>query len=140
VRADRTDLKRALQALIENAVKFTPDHGRVELAAELEGDAVCFRVRDTGIGIDPRYHKRIFEKFFQVEDPLTRHHGGAGLGLFVARGIIEAHGSKIEVRSELGQGATFAFRLAAVPGSARPVPVAVASDAAHAEPTVRARA
>jgi signal transduction histidine kinase len=61
--------------------------------------------------VDPRYHRRIFEKFFQVEDPLTRHHGGAGLGLFVAKGIVEAHESKIQVESELGQGAQFSFWL-----------------------------
>jgi two-component system, OmpR family, phosphate regulon sensor histidine kinase PhoR len=61
--------------------------------------------------VDPRYHRRIFEKFFQVEDPLTRHHGGAGLGLFVARGIVEAHGSQIEVSSQLGKGADFSFLL-----------------------------
>jgi two-component system phosphate regulon sensor histidine kinase PhoR len=109
--ADRTDLKRALQALIENAVKFTPDHGRVELRVGEQDGYVTFTVADDGIGIDPRYHRRVFEKFFQVEDPLTRHHGGAGLGLFVARGIVEAHGSKIEVRSELGQGAEFSFRV-----------------------------
>lgn len=109
IRADRTDLKRALQALIENAVKFTPDYGQVEVSALVEGDRVRFAVQDTGIGIDPRYHRRIFEKFFQVEDPLTRHHGGAGLGLFVAHGIIDAHGSRIEVASELGKGARFSF-------------------------------
>ncbi|MCC6672824.1 MAG: PAS domain-containing protein [Planctomycetes bacterium] len=111
VEADRVDLKRALQAIIENAVKFTPDGGRVRIAVARDGDKVRFTVRDSGIGIDPRYHRRIFEKFFQVEDPLTRHHGGAGLGLFVARGIVEAHGAKIEVRSELGKGAEFSFSL-----------------------------
>lgn len=109
--ADRADLKRACQALVENAVKFARDGGRVEVAIERGQDSLRFRVRDDGIGIDPRYHRRIFEKFFQVEDPLTRHHGGAGLGLFVARGIVEAHGSRIEVSSQLGQGADFSFAL-----------------------------
>jgi PAS domain S-box-containing protein len=109
--ADRADLRRACQALIENAVKFARDDGRVAVAIEVAGDGVRFRVSDDGIGIDPRYHRRIFEKFFQVEDPLTRHHGGAGLGLFVARGIVEAHGSRIEVSSQLGQGADFSFAL-----------------------------
>jgi two-component system phosphate regulon sensor histidine kinase PhoR len=109
--ADRADLRRACQALVENAVKFARDGGRVEVAIEPEGSGLRFRVRDDGIGIDPRYHRRIFEKFFQVEDPLTRHHGGAGLGLFVARGIVEAHGSRIEVSSQLGQGADFSFAL-----------------------------
>ena len=111
VRADRADLKRAMQALIENAVKFTPDGGTVTISIVVDQGSLTFSVRDTGIGIDPRYQRRIFEKFFQVEDPLTRHHGGAGLGLFVARGIVEAHGSRITVNSELGKGAEFAFVL-----------------------------
>jgi signal transduction histidine kinase len=109
--ADRADLRRACQALVENAVKFTPDGGHVAVRIETTEDGVRFGVRDDGIGIDPRYQRRIFEKFFQVEDPLTRHHGGAGLGLFVARGIVEAHGSRIEVSSQLGQGADFTFAL-----------------------------
>ena len=110
--ADRADLRRASQALIENAVKFTDDGGAIDVRIVRARDGgLRFVVRDTGIGIDPRYHRRIFEKFFQVEDPLTRHHGGAGLGLFVAKGIIEAHGSRIEVSSRLGQGAEFSFGL-----------------------------
>ncbi len=109
--ADRADLRRACQALVENAVKFARDGGHVTVAIERSGDGLRFRVADDGIGVDPRYHRRIFEKFFQVEDPLTRHHGGAGLGLFVAKGIIEAHGSRIEVSSQLGQGADFSFAL-----------------------------
>jgi PAS domain S-box-containing protein len=109
--ADRGDLRRACQALIENAVKFARDDGRVRVAVVAEGEGLRFCVSDDGIGVDPRYQRRIFEKFFQVEDPLTRHHGGAGLGLFVARGVIEAHGSRIEVSSQLGQGADFSFML-----------------------------
>ena len=109
--ADRADLRRACQALVENAVKFARDGGVVEVGIERQGEELRFRVLDDGIGVDPRYHRRIFEKFFQVEDPLTRHHGGAGLGLFVARGIVEAHGSRIDVSSQLGQGADFSFAL-----------------------------
>jgi two-component system phosphate regulon sensor histidine kinase PhoR len=111
VRADRAGLKRAIQALLENAAKFTTDNGSVVVSSEREGDRVRLTVRDNGIGIDPRYHRRIFEKFFQVEDPLTRHHGGAGLGLFVAAGVIDSHGSRIEVDSKLGGGAAFSFSL-----------------------------
>jgi PAS domain S-box-containing protein len=109
---DRADMRRACQALIENAVKFTADGGTVEVHVTPDENGVLrFRVVDSGIGIDPRYHRRIFEKFFQVEDPLTRHYGGAGLGLFVAKGVVEAHGSRIEVSSQLGQGADFSFAL-----------------------------
>lgn len=111
LQADRADLKRAIQALIENALKFSPERGAVLVRAEIETDGVRVLVRDEGIGIHPRYQRRIFEKFFQVEDPLTRHHGGAGLGLFVAGQILEAHSTKIEVSSELGKGAVFSFRL-----------------------------
>lgn len=110
--ADRADLRRACQALVENAIKFTADGGAVDVKIVPEGDGDArFVVKDTGIGVDPRYQRRIFEKFFQVEDPLTRHHGGAGLGLFVAKGVVEAHGSRIEVSSQLGQGAEFSFVL-----------------------------
>lgn len=111
VRADRADLRRVLQALVENAVKFTPEKGTVQVSVALEGDQAVVTIADSGIGIDARYHGRIFEKFFQVEDPLTRHHGGAGLGLFVAQGIVRAHDSNIEVESRLGAGARFRFGL-----------------------------
>jgi PAS domain S-box-containing protein len=127
--ADRADLRRACQALIENAVKFAPDGGHVTVSiGTMEQGGLRFAVRDDGIGIDPRYHRRIFEKFFQVEDPLTRHHGGAGLGLFVAKGVVEAHGSRIEVSSQLGQGADFSFALPTTrPANSPTVPAAAAN-------------
>lgn len=110
--ADRTDLRRACQALLENAIKFTGEGGKVLLSIHRGAEgSVRLAVRDTGIGIDSRYHRRIFEKFFQVEDPLTRHHGGAGLGLLVAQGIVRSHGSSIQVSSKLGAGADFSFAL-----------------------------
>ncbi len=117
--ADRGELRRSCQALVENALKFTAAGGAVEVAvlpepaaAAAEGGAGCrFHVRDDGVGVAPRYQRRIFEKFFQVEDPLTRRHGGAGLGLYVAQGVVTAHGSRIEVSSEPGRGADFSFAL-----------------------------
>ena len=86
-------------------------NGRVTVSVVAGPEEVLFRVSDTGIGIDPRYHRRIFEKFFQVEDPLTRQHGGAGLGLTVAERILRSHRSRISLESSLGQGATFQFSL-----------------------------
>jgi len=111
VRGDRADLRRATQALIENALKFTGDDGSIDIDVRVENDQTEVIVSDSGIGIDPRYHQRILEKFFQVEDPLTRHHGGAGLGLFFVRGITNAHNSEVLVESDLGQGAKFSFKL-----------------------------
>lgn len=108
---DRSDLRRAIQAIVENAIKFTPDGSEVLVEVCRQPAGVCFSVRDSGPGIDPRYQRRIFEKFFQVEDPLTRHHGGAGLGLFFAQGIVESHGSTLQVESQLGGGAHFSFVL-----------------------------
>ncbi|MCC6782590.1 MAG: PAS domain-containing protein [Planctomycetes bacterium] len=112
VRADRAQLRRALQALVENAVKFSRDGGRVDVRLALVApNRLELSVADDGVGIDPRYHARIFEKFFQVEDPLTRHHGGSGLGLFFVKSIVEAHGSVVRVDSHLGNGANFSFAL-----------------------------
>ena len=105
----------AMCAPVLDGDAFTPPASVQAIAGELEdGEGVRIAVRDQGIGVHPRYQRRIFEKFFQVEDPLTRHHGGAGLGLFVASQILEAHGSRIEVVSELGEGAEFSFSLTTV--------------------------
>ncbi|MCA8971009.1 MAG: hypothetical protein KDC95_14550, partial [Planctomycetes bacterium] len=111
VLADREDLRRAVRALVENAIKFTPDGGEVKIRTTLEDDNVAIYVSDNGPGIDPRLQRRIFEKFFQVEDPLTRQHGGAGLGLHVALAVAKAHGGTIDVASRLGSGATFRIRI-----------------------------
>ncbi len=110
--ADRAQIRRALQALVENSVKFSRDGGHVLVASTIRDDrSVEITVADDGAGIDPRYHARIFEKFFQVEDPLTRHHGGSGLGLFFVKSIVEAHGSVVRVDSRLGGGSKFSFAL-----------------------------
>ena len=111
VPADRTDLIRAVRALVENAVKFTPDGGKIRVWFEVENETLTIHVEDDGPGIDARYQRRIFEKYFQVEDPLTRQHGGAGLGLPLAQGVAEAHGGQIQLISEPEAGAHFKFHL-----------------------------
>jgi signal transduction histidine kinase len=111
VNADAVDIRRAIRALIENAVKFTPEGGEVEVRLDVADGEVVFEVRDTGIGIPANRQTTIFEKFIQLENPLTRQYGGSGLGLSFAAAIIEAHGSKISVESAPEEGSTFRFRL-----------------------------
>jgi len=111
VSANARDIRRAIRALMENALKFTPEGGEVTLRTKSEPEHVLFEVVDSGIGIAPQDHGVIFETFIQLENPLTRKHGGSGLGLCFVAEILKAHGTGVEVISELGDGATFRFRL-----------------------------
>jgi signal transduction histidine kinase len=95
-----------------NAIKFTPIGGRLELDARADGDFVCFSVRDNGPGISPEQVPRLFERYWQAKHD-SRH--GIGLGLSIARGIVEAHGGTIWSESTLGAGATFHFTLPVEP-------------------------
>jgi len=109
------DHRRVLQALsnlVGNAIKFTPSGGTVSLWVEAEEDEVVIAVRDTGIGIPAEYLPHLFDRYWQGE---RQARGGAGLGLAIAKGIIEAHGGRIWVESTRGTGSTFRFALPAVP-------------------------
>ena len=108
--ADRDRVLQVLSNLLGNAVKFTPAGGAVELAAEARGGEVVFTVRDDGPGIGPDDLPRVFDRFWQGTG--TRR-GGAGLGLAIARGIVESHGGRIWVESTPGAGSTFSFTLPA---------------------------
>ncbi|MFO1406582.1 MAG: 7TM diverse intracellular signaling domain-containing protein [Steroidobacteraceae bacterium] len=110
VDADEDRLQQILHNLIGNAVKFT-DSGSVRVRARVDGDRVRVEVVDTGPGIAPEHHARIFESFEQVEESATRSHGGTGLGLAVSRRLVQLHGGDIGLESTLGQGATFSFTL-----------------------------
>lgn len=95
--------------LVGNAVKFTPPGGKIRVAVRPFRDAVMIEVADTGIGIDTRHLPRLFDRFYQADSSLTRARGGAGLGLAIAKGLIEAHGGEIGVESVLGSGSKFWF-------------------------------
>ncbi len=111
IEADRQKLHLVLGNLLSNAVKFTPAGGRIEvLACEREGKA-WVAVRDTGIGIPHKECERIFSRFYQVEPSLSRRYEGMGLGLSIAKGMVELHGGCIWVESEVGKGSTFVFHL-----------------------------
>lgn len=107
---DRNKLQQVLINLIQNAIKYTDD-GNLEVTLEEETKFVKIIVRDTGIGIPENDLDRIFERFYRVDKARSRAAGGTGLGLAIAKHIIEAHGSKIEVRSTVDKGSEFNFRL-----------------------------
>jgi signal transduction histidine kinase len=109
--ADGDRLEQVLTNLLHNAIKFTPEHGQIQVAVAAEPLSVGVAVTDTGIGIPSELQGRIFEKFFQVEHGLRRLHGGAGLGLAISKALVEAHGGAIGVTSAEGEGSTFWFTL-----------------------------
>jgi signal transduction histidine kinase len=114
VRADPDKLRQVLVNLVENAVKYSPDGGRVTLRVERLGDRVRFAVADGGLGIPHGELDRIFEKFYRLDPQLTRGVGGTGLGLYICRELVRRMGGSIAVRSTLGEGSTFAVDLPAV--------------------------
>ena len=97
--------------LVENAVKYSPDGGLVELELEPTEGRVRFAVRDRGLGIPAAEHERIFEKFFRLDPNLARGVGGTGLGLYISREIVRRMGGRIRVESRPGSGSTFSFEL-----------------------------
>ncbi|WP_407741430.1 ATP-binding protein [Hyalangium sp.] len=106
VLADRDRLLQVFSNLMGNTLKFTPAGGALWVGVRVEGEQVRFHVRDTGPGIPPESLAHIFDRFWQADRTDRR---GAGLGLSIARGIVEAHGGKLQVESEPGRGSTFSF-------------------------------
>ncbi len=111
VDVDREAIAGALLNLLQNAYKYSGDDKRIALRAYREKKGVAIEVKDHGAGIPWSERKRIFERFYRVDDLLTRKTEGSGLGLSIARRIVEAHGGKISVKSELGKGSTFTIHL-----------------------------
>ncbi|HKQ98182.1 MAG TPA: ATP-binding protein, partial [Candidatus Polarisedimenticolia bacterium] len=113
--ADRDRLVQVLINLLDNAVKFTPDGGRIRIEARPAGDRLQIAVSDTGPGIPADDLGRVFERFYRVERSRDRREGGTGLGLAIAKHLVQAMEGSIEARSTLGSGSTFrvTLRLAA---------------------------
>ena len=108
---DPVRLTNVLRNLIDNAIRFTPNGGRVTIRARSEGDHLKISITDQGPGIDPKYHPRLFDKFFRIPGVESQ---GAGLGLSIAREIVRSHGGEIGVTSEPGRGSTFWFTVPSV--------------------------
>ena len=111
VRADPDRLRQVLSNLIDNAIKYNKEEGRITLSAFANGAWVTVMVTDTGIGIPPQDLPRIFERFYRVDKARSRELGGTGLGLAIVRHIIESHGGSVSVESEPNRGSTFSFTL-----------------------------
>jgi signal transduction histidine kinase len=111
LRQDMVKIQQILNNLISNAIKFTPEGGRVLLRAESEGSHVILTVQDTGVGIAPEEQELVFEKFRQAGNLMTREHGGTGLGLSIVRELSKLLGGEVTLQSELGRGSTFMVRL-----------------------------
>jgi signal transduction histidine kinase len=108
VRADPLRVSQLVDNLVGNAIKFTPEKGRVTLKAAPDGDSVLVQVTDTGPGIPPSDIPHLFDNFWQAR---RNDHRGVGLGLAIAKGVVEAHGGKIWCESTVGAGSTFSFTL-----------------------------
>jgi two-component system sensor histidine kinase BaeS len=109
--ADRVRLLQILGNLLGNAIKFTPIGGKVTLRAKLDGDAAVFEVIDTGPGIEASELPFIFDKFQQFPKPGGSGGRGAGLGLAIAKGLVELHGGTLDVESQAGAGSRFFVRI-----------------------------
>lgn len=111
VLADYHEIGQVFRNLFNNALKFTDEGGKITVDAHKEGDMVKICITDTGIGIPKKDHKKIFERFYQIDSSVTQRYSGTGMGLTIAKEIVEAHGGKIWVESEPGKGSKFCFTL-----------------------------
>jgi signal transduction histidine kinase len=111
IQGDEQRLRQVIDNLLSNAIKYSPDGGQIEVGGMVDDHTVTVYVRDHGVGLTESDQERIFERFYRVDDALSRRTQGTGLGLFLARSIVEAHGGTMRVESQPGQGSTFYFTL-----------------------------
>jgi signal transduction histidine kinase len=119
LRCDPSRLKQVLVNLVENAIKYSPEGGRIEVRIADSPDRLQIEVNDEGLGIPPSEQSRIFEKFYRLDAEMTRGVGGSGLGLYISREIVEQMGGLLSVSSRRGEGSTFTVTLPRVVSTAR---------------------
>jgi signal transduction histidine kinase len=113
VRGDREQLQQVIVILLDNAVRYTSDGGRIHVQARRDGSNAIVTVHDTGIGIGEHELERVFERFYRADEARNRQSGGVGLGLAIARELVMRHGGRISVESTEGAGSTFTIQLPA---------------------------
>jgi heavy metal sensor kinase len=115
VEGDQARLKQVVVNLLDNAIKYTPGEGRVELGVKVQGTEALLEVSDTGIGIPKEALGQVFQRFYRVDGARSREPGGAGLGLSIVQSILSAHGAAVDVKSEPGRGSSFRICLPLAP-------------------------
>jgi PAS domain S-box-containing protein len=108
---DEVRLRQLLDNLLSNAIKYSPEGGTIEVGGQVEDDMLTVYVKDQGVGMNDSEQERIFDRFYRVDGALSRKTQGTGLGLYLAKAIVEAHGGKISVDSAPGKGSTFYFSI-----------------------------
>jgi two-component system phosphate regulon sensor histidine kinase PhoR len=108
---DPESLRQIISNLVDNAVKYTPAGGKVDVSVETSEKTVIIEVKDTGIGIPPESRDRVFERFYRVDAARSREMGGTGLGLSIVRHLVESMGGSVSVTSQVGAGSTFRVEL-----------------------------
>jgi two-component system, OmpR family, sensor histidine kinase CiaH len=116
VRGNPDQLRQLVVILVDNALRYTPEGGRVRVDAHRDDDSAVVSVSDTGIGIDPDALEHVFQRFYRADDARTRAFGGAGLGLSIAEQLVTGHGGRISAQSTPGRGSTFTVSLPLGPG------------------------
>lgn len=111
VHGDSQRFTQLLYILVDNAIKYTPNGGEVLLSLAADGRELVVEVKDTGIGIDPKDQQRIFDRFYRTDKSRTRQVGGHGLGLSIAKWIVDSYAGTIHVSSEIGKGSVFSIRI-----------------------------
>lgn len=113
--ADKVKLKQILYNILNNAIKFSSEGGNVYITAGFQEGMLEISVKDEGIGINEADYEKVFQPFLQVDESISRKHGGVGLGLALVKKFVELHGGKVWVKASPGKGSTFTFRIPKLP-------------------------